>query len=257
MGERAANIGIDDIMEAWEGMHGDHPCFSLWFNGREKTMQFTGDSLETARTSLEANLLAMGKSNDYALYYLRVHPKQEIAYKPGSDYICSLPCRLHPIPGGMGAITGYNNNNEVMSKLNDITSLFKSKFDEIDERLAEIEETEPPKDDIMSQINGVLSHPTLQPLISGLIGQFIPGIAGINKPQPPAAINGVPDEPPAGEDQNEKPQQFWDNVDIAIDRLMKVEGFEADRDLKLLADLAETQPLMFNGLLAELRKLQS
>lgn len=264
--ERAANVGVESVLRAYEGMCQNYPYFSVWYTGREKAFQYNGDDLEAAKDFLSTSLRAMDCEGDTALYYLRVHPQKETVYKPGSDVVCALPFRFNAKLNQMGfAGGGYGSNQGIERLISSIETQNKA----ISDRLAALEAAEPePELDMLGKITGLLENPNIGPHIGNVIGQvmsavmqkLVPNacptppaqvaISGIDLPGSIAEKSGTAGVEAAGWDEG-KTEDYEASVHTQLDRLAAKCDLLAD--LTRLADIAENNPQMFNMLLNNLR----
>lgn len=235
---RAAAIGVDNVISAWETMNDGHPYFAVYYNRSNKYFQYNRDDLDGAKSFLRNNLQVLEDNGDNSQYYLNIYAEQKVNY-PNSGMICSFPFRLNEY-SAPASVSGYGGNNpDVIKALSEA----HAKQLEMTKTIAELQAANQPLD-WFDKISGLLDSPgaanaivpLLQPVIVGIMGA-IGKISGIKIPEtpqlPPMGIAG-PREDNADRDAL---------LDQALDRL------EAHGDLlemlTLLADFADKNPQMF------------
>jgi hypothetical protein len=257
---RAASVGVDSALNAYDAMNNSVPYFSLWFNQREKCFQWNGDDLEAGKEFLSDNLQAISNTGDNSLYYLRVHSKSEPVYHNKSEILCSIPIRLNPMEDN--TVNGVTRTGgmpyemyQAMAAIKDLPNTLKNQFDAINTRIDALE-NEPGANEptVLDQINGVLNNQAAMNTIGMLINKFFPGvqvppvaaqISGVTEPGKSRSILSIAKDPAKIGPIDEAV------LENALDRLQH--HCRIDSDLQLLANMAETNKPMFDFLLTSLR----
>lgn len=267
MSERAAVCGVDNILEAYKGMRGNSPFFSVWFNTREKAFQYNEDDMDGSLEFLQANLEAYAKTNDSNIYYLRVHSVSLPVYKNNADTVISgIPIRFNSSDDTYSSSShqglSVSRKSDLMSfemyetfaAAKQVPELLKQNR-ELLEKLTALE-TERTPTDTMGRITGfVESNPhVVAPLIASLgkmIAGLFPAMGGMIAGP---VMAGVPKQPHMDSmtADNTSPDDagYWNKVDEALDALQQY--CDISIYLPKLAVYAEKNPDMFKLMLNNL-----
>ncbi len=261
--QRAAAIGVENIMSAYDLMsqNGAYPCFSVWYNSNDKSIQWNREDSEAGREYLKDYFELLNNAGDNSMYYIKIHTVANVVYNRKSDEVCSFPVRANPfhetefrqVSGEQ--VSGIGNGSQIARMLNDLPTQLQEKFDLLNARIDQIEAPEVEEKDMFGKIAGLLDHPNVGPAIGGilqialaklmsLVGNMAPAAVPQNVAMTPA-INGINDMESLTEDQKDE------MVNQALDRLEA--HCDLAGDLTLLANMAEKNPKMFEMLLSTLR----
>jgi hypothetical protein len=277
--ERATNVGVEAIMNAWQSMNSDLPYYSLWFNGKalEKYLQNNVDDMDLAGNSLEANLKAIHGTGDSLIYFLRIHPDSERAYNKNSPVVATIPCRLNAAVSLAGV--GQNQGSFSVLGIREQVELeyrvkaYESELSELREMVEDLQSEPIQPADTTDTLGRVMGFIEKNPSVMGLVGQLMPLIQRFLPSLIPAvsqnnairdlrvpAINGVNDggsETVHQAASDNSAMAYNERIDAALDKLEILylnNGFGAlDGDLAILAKIAETDPGKFKMLLSMLR----
>jgi hypothetical protein len=264
MGERAAVCGVDNILKAYEGMRGDSPYYSVWFNGREKTFQWNTDDIEGGMALLQATGEAFSDAGDNSLYYLRIHSISQPVYKNNADtVIAGMPIRFAATEGSTGSVVSgvpvASKNGamsyemwEMLSASKQVPELLKQNA-ELMQKVIDLEADKEPSD-LMGKITGFAqSNPqVIAPLfasIAGMISRLMPSTMAAGP-----IMAGVIDQPAKNkglmETTSVEDEAYWAKVDEALDALQQY--CDISVYLPKLAIYAEKNPDMFKLMLNSL-----
>jgi hypothetical protein len=257
--QRATYTGVSDIMGAYDSFNeGGEYNYSVWLSKEDIAFQSIEKDADKARELLKNCLTALEQAGNDDLFFIKFHPKDVKGASPFIDRktlcIGTVPVRVCSI--GEGRESNYVNKasiggipNDLYGMLRDLPATLDAKINAaLDARLGELE-TEIEVDPIekyVGIINGIASNPQ----IMGVVGQILNYLKPQGMNMAPR-INGTP-KVEEQKESNEAVQEV--NLEIlneALDRLSRV--CRVDTDLLLLADMADSNPAMFNMLLTQLR----
>lgn len=253
--QKATYTGVDSIMGYYDAIMQDEGyTYSVWHSVKDIAFQYNGVDQEKGREFLCNNLMAMDQAENDNLLYLKFHPpgvKGFVDHK--SKVVCMSPVRVAELTAGtaVGAVTENGGNYrmfEAIESLKQLPGAISEKLNGFELRLKAIEEyegePEPDKvEKVIGQITGLLENPMIQGLVNGVLGQLFKMVGNATPMQ--QQINGTTDNVAGDSPVNEA------ILNDALDRLHKV--CKLDTDLSLLADMAESNPAMFQMLLSNLR----
>jgi hypothetical protein len=278
------HIGLDETLSAFDDLYRDGYAYAVLDSRPSVLFQFTENDIEGGKALFTKMMTKYAESGNCSIFLIRFYPmpKDGKFLEPHSKCISTTPVRLNdlmvlevgdePLPGRPYMSRQGNKGDdwrmfEAVQTIKDlpaqIDAKIDKKFSEIELRIKAIEEmeTEPEADNsTMGQIGRLMENPGIAQLMPGLIGavtellsRFMP--PKINAVVAPKAISGTE---PAPEVSQESAIPAVEQIPVdeevmnqAINRLNQV--CRVDTDLMLLADFAETQPVMFQMMLANLR----
>lgn len=258
--KRACCIGVDSVMDAHAKKSDDLPYYAVFYNESTKDFQYNGEDYEEGRRRLESALSIGADNGDQALYYLKIYPVSELVYTVKSKEVASIPFRLNEYDYSPSVVVGRRGSvessemSELIAELKKIPETLSTWKSEIDERIAALESEEVEDSSMLGKITGIMENPTFAPIVGtmmGLLGNAIAGMVGKFVPpgqMPSLAVNGVKDEAVAVSPDEDV---YWAEIETQLYRLRDKCSLETD--LKLLADMAETEPAKFNIMLTLLR----
>lgn len=274
-------IGTDEVMDALDALSKGNRFISVWQFKNEPMYTNSGGSYDVMKEELELLLRAAESKGNATPLTIKFHPD------PGDGYITSKSAvigsvdvaacgyqprrtvgeaveRLEPRPAYAGSGTINFEMFEVLKSVKDMPAAFKQDFDGIREHIAELEEeleglreapapvVAVPEEDMIGKITGLINNPNVMNAIGALVGLLFPHLA---QPAPaPGAIAGVKEDkavvtPPAN---NLTDEEYNAEIDKALERLEP--HVDLAKDLTLLADMAENNPVMFKMMLKMLRE---
>lgn len=244
--ERAAAIGVDQIMNVWETMNDGHPYFAIYYNKSNKYLQWNKDDLEGARKFLQDNLVAVSEAGDSCMYYLNIYDEPKSNY-PNSGMICSFPFRLNEWTER--AVSGYGAPSTPSHDLIKLINDNHAKQMELQAEILRLKYENQPGD-TWDRIGGLLETPGAANLIVPLLQPVIAGIMGVLQ-----KISGLPGGPQtipsiAGPSMTATEQETA--LDAALTRLEK--HSDLVELLTALADFADKNPAIFKMYLQTLKE---
>lgn len=265
MSERPAICGLNEIVTAYEGMRGDSPYFSVWYNGREKAFQYNGDDLDLGLDFLRNNGEAIERSGDTNLYYLRIHSVSQPVYKNNADtVVCGMPIRFVATEGsGVASLSGVSVASksqsmsyemwEMLSASKQVPELLKQNA-ELMQKVIDLENQKEPND-ILGRITGFAeSNPHVIAPLFNQLGKLIAGFMPVHNMMATTAMAGVSDQPGIVNDlpdnASNEDEVYWAKVDEALSALQQY--CDISVYLPKLAIYAEKNPEMFKMLLNNL-----
>jgi hypothetical protein len=245
--KKAVLCGPDAVITWYEGVK-QGPYYSIW-NKREKMFVYRETDEEKGLQILRDTLEAAEQNGITDILNIRVHPVVEkdgyITDKTPYDY--NMPFTVvseypgHAVANQMPFNAANQLYRETLSSKNDKIieklDLLLTKQSSFEARLNALEEGEDDNDQptgLNGVLAGILQKPETQNMLLGLIGNLFGN-------RPGAVLAGAPN------DQDEK-------IKAAIERLKRVDEKLGD-DLLSLAKLAETNPIVWQALLTQLRTL--
>jgi hypothetical protein len=276
MATTALHSGLVETIEVFNDLYKDGCAYAIFDSSRIILFQYTNDDIDEGRALFERRMTKYAESGNSNLFIIKIFPmpKDGKYIEPNSRAISTTPVRLNelevleigeepldrrytPRPGA-----AYNEHARIFEAVETIKALpaqvnekIDAKFSEFEIRLKAIEEGEPDEEDnsTMGQIGRLMENPQIMQMIPGLIGavtelitRFIPQKLNIM----PKAVSGAAPEVSQENAIIDTPVNE-ELLNQAVNRLHKV--CQVDTDLNLLADFAETQPAMFQMMLANLR----
>lgn len=254
--QKATYTGVSDIMAYYDAIMQDEGySYSVWHSVRDIAFQYNGADQGKGKEFLYNNLMAMEQAENDNLLYIKFHPPGVKGFIDSkSKVVCMSPVRVAELTAitAVGAVTENGGNYrmfEAIESLKQLPGAISEKLNGFELRLKEMEdrdfEPEPDKvEKVIGQITGLLENPMIQGLVNGVLGHLFK-LAGNATPMQPQQINGTTDNVAGEQPVNEA------ILNDALDRLHKV--CKIDTDLSLLADMAESNPAMFQMLLSNLR----
>ena len=229
--------GVDNIMEGFS-LH-ENPIFSVW-KGKDLLFSHNEADFSKAEDLLKKNLSAWEKAGNNDALKIVFHPEADPKYitnkTPISGTIYVRCCEVGqagnfylPITGGNQQFVTGTREEIMMQKINELESRLKA-FEEDPE---EIEE-ESGIGKVMGTVNSLMSNPQIAEIITGILGQFIPG----QNKNPLRSVAGIPESP-----------EFTN----ALNYLSQVDP-DFENDIILLANMARTNKQQFLFLVGMLRK---
>lgn len=239
--QRAAAIGVDNIIAAWETLNDGYPYFAVYYNKTNKWFQYNKDDYDKAKVFLENNLGLVEETGDNYLYYLNIYSESKPNY-PNSGMIASLPFRMNPF-NESGAIAGFNGSADSFTKM---LADAHAKHLELVKEIAELKLANQPLD-WFDRISGIMETPgaagvivpIVQPFLGAIMGIFTK-LAGVQ----PAAYEQVQARPviagpmPSQDDLNTQ-------LDAALDRLEQHGNLL--EIITVLANFADKNPAAFKS----------
>lgn len=271
--QRATYTGKEEIMDAYRAVIKSHPdgfLYSVWVSQKEIAFQCIDKDSAKAEQLLEGFLDSLDRAENDDLFILRFHPIDTKGFVDRSSKIVSaVPVRVCEV-GEAKAMTGtesgrYSTGSEMDYRMKKALELMEAMPGAIDKkiddalqaRIGDVEPYEPeavpdPVERILGYINAVAANPAIMSGIGQILNFLKPGIV------PAPRINGMSDteKQTAPGDQMEIPGTEQTGIDEVMlnDAIGRLHAHcRVDKDLSLLADLAEQNPMMFNMLLGQLR----
>lgn len=268
---RATYTGIDDVMAAFDSINKGRYAFSIWHTERDIAFQWPNEDIDKGRAFLEENLQALEQTENDELFYLKFHPANKVKdfIDKKTPVISMTPFRVKELGegksggqvNGVSDYSGYRQNFEIQQAIKELPDKFKTHLEPIEARLTALEEYEPEgevlteEDQVkkyigyVGQISGVLSDPAVLSGIQNILKMFLPGL--VAAPIVPQQISGVTKEKKISSPEPAEPINE-DLLNASLTRLHN-QGCRIDKDLALLADLAETNRPYFDMMLQTLR----
>lgn len=234
--QRAAALGVDQIISVWETMNDGYPYFAVYYNRNNKYFQYNKDDIEKAKEFLQTNLGVIEEAGDNTLYYLNIYSEPKPNY-PNSGMICSFPFRLNAYDG---EISGVAANAGGFAKA--LTDAHAAQLKLVHE-IAELKAQNQPLD-WFDRAVAILETPgaaqTLVPLLSPLLGSIMGIVNKISGIVPQAApVGGFPGI--AGPNVADTEKEAL--LDQALDRLEK--HGDLLEMMTVLANVADKNPENF------------
>ena len=270
---KATYTGVNNIVDGYKAANADGKYYySVWLSDSDIAFQCMLQDADKAEELLHNNLTALKQSGNTDLFYLKLHPTELADKKAPYKYIDrktpvigTIPFRVIDLeesgvagqsftPGTLG-----RSSTDILDAVRELPAKFKEQLDPLEARILALEgeddsEPEPePGKKIMGYINGIASNPQLMSMIGQVLSYLRPVAnqvaTGLNR------INGMTAQPQQQEQQQPGSAEVreLDNELINASLIRLNQHCELDTDLKLLADMAESNPGQFKMLLTMLR----
>jgi len=261
--QKATYIGVDNIMRGFDRLNAQTPYWSIW-QGRNIFHQYYTDDRETGKVEFNAIIDELDEAEYIDPIIVKFHPTLSGGFiTDRTPVIGTMICRIYTANGqlsGISEITAdkfqYANarNNQLLEGIKGMLAPLQAQIDEL--KAGNVEEG-------ITGLERYLNHPAAQqiighlmpvitPHINSILGAILPGQKPNGQFHTPA-INGVGDQPDSGAPQVDLSEADEERLWSAIDRLAL--KMELVPDIERLANLADTQPQMFNMLLQQLRSM--
>ena len=262
--QKATYIGVDNIMRGFDRLNAQTPYWSIW-QGRNIFHQYYTDDKEAGKVEFQSIIDELDEAEYIDPITVKFHPVLSGNFiTDRTPVIGTMICRVYTANGELSGISyvtadKYQYANARNTQLLDgIKAMIEPLQKEIDELKAG------QTGESVSGLERYLNHPAAQqiigylmpvvtPHISAILGAVLPGGNAHAHAHVPA-INGVSEKTDnGGVPQVELSEADEDKLWLALDRLaLKMELIP---DIERLANLADSQPQMFNMLLQQLRSL--
>lgn len=277
MAKRAMFTGADNVKAVFEQAYQPGYAYSLSYSERgDPCFQYYEADIEKGKDQFDAYVENLNDAGNDDLLHLRFHPLPKGGEKfitKSSPVILVTPVRVcpigsNPVISGVGEVRDNSTSWGLMKAISAIEKLPEQQAAFEAKIMGILEETEPEPKPVKVDKNqqylemaiGALKEPNVIANIQGIIKMFfpnsklggapLPAIAGVHEPKeitmPEKALD--PGMYPIDNYTNEQLQSL--NMSCAI----LSQHCQLDSDLKILADMAQTNPQQFNFLLSMLRK---
>lgn len=262
-GVRPMYCGKDGVIGAFATLRGSVPYYSVW-QGKDIMYQYNEVDTAKGEEMLETLIDAAEASGNTDIFVIKFHPKLDGGFiTDKTKSIGSVPVRFVPLTQAqhnsqpVDRLNGFNDERvplpiyKTLIQLESIKPMLDQKLLDLETRMQKIEAPVPAAElDVFDRIGSIIEKPG----VIELIGRVVNMLPGIMKPQPNIQVAGV--ETNQSEMNNENDSALLtdeedEQLNNALDRLAV--HCDLINDLKLLADWADANTLMFKSLLASLK----